>query len=326
MPRKAIIVIVLIAIAVTAAVVARRAGNGPAQLAVSGTVEVTSVELSFKVGGRLARRLVDEGMTVSAGQRVALLEDDELKLEHAARAADEQASRAALADLEAGSRTEEIRQAEAALNRAKAEAVRLSSEAERAETLYKREIIPLRELEAARAGRDVSAAALREADERLALAKAGPRPDAVRQARSKVDALSASRLLSETRLSQAVLTSPLPGLVLAKHVEAGEMLSPGSPVVTVGRLEDAWIRAYIPEDQLGRVRVGQTARVTVDSWPGRVFEGRVSFISPEAEFTPKSVQTQKERVKLVYRIKITLPNPKGELKPGMPADAVLVSP
>jgi HlyD family secretion protein len=94
-------------------------------------------------------------------------------------------------------------------------------------------------------------------------------------------------------------------------------------VVTVARLDEVWLRGYIPETELGRVKLGQQARVSIDTWPGRVFEGRVSFISPEAEFTPKNVQTEKERVKLVYRIKITLLNPKGELKPGMPADAVL---
>ena len=101
------------------------------------------------------------------------------------------------------------------------------------------------------------------------------------------------------------------------------MLAPGSPVLTLGLMDQVWLRAYIPESDLGRIVVGQEARVSVDSWPGRSFPGRVSFISSQAEFTPKNVQTEKERVKLVYRIKITLANPKMELKPGMPADAVI---
>jgi HlyD family secretion protein len=186
-------------------------------------------------------------------------------------------------------------------------------------------VIPRKELDAARAARDASAAAVREAEQRLKLSKAGPRPDAVRQSRARVDASAAGRALAETRLSQAVLTSPMTGVVLSKHAEPGEMLSAGAPVVTVARMDEVWLRGYIPETELGRVKLGQQARVSIDTWPGRVFEGRVSFISPEAEFTPKNVQTEKERVKLVYRIKITLPNPKAELKPGMPADAVLTA-
>jgi len=229
-----------------------------------------------------------------------------------------------LADLEAGSRQEEIAQGEAALNRMKADADKLSRDAERAESLFKREVIPRQELDAARAGRDASTAAVREAEQRLKLLKAGPRPDAVRQAKARVDASAAGLSLAETRLAQATLTAPMAGLVLSKHAEPGEMLAAGTPVLTVARMDEVWLRGYISEADVGRVAIGQRARVSADAWPGRVLEGRVSFISSEAEFTPKNVQTEKERVKLVYRIKITLANPKGELKPGMPVDAVIV--
>jgi HlyD family secretion protein len=301
----------------------RHSKKNSQDLKVSGTIEVTSVELAFKVGGRLAQRLVDEGVQVSAGQLVARLEDDELKQERSARVADEQVSRSALADLEAGSRREEIAQGEAALARMRADADKLARDAERAEGLIRREVIPQQELDAARSGRDASAASVREAEQRLQLLKAGPRPDAVRQARARMDASAAGRSLAETRLGQATLTAPMSGLVMAKHAEPGEMLAAGTPVITIGKMDEVWLRAYIPESELGRVATGQRVRVTVDSWPGRSFEGRVSFISSSAEFTPKNVQTEQERVKLVYRIKITLPNPKGELKPGMPADAII---
>lgn len=326
MPKKIFIVIAIIAMAAVAAlIISRRSSAVKGEIKLSGTIEVTSVELSFKVGGRLSRRLVDEGMQVTAGQVVAVLEDDELKQERSVRTADEQAVRAALADLEAGSRREEIAQGEAALNRMKADADKLSRDAERAENLFTLGVIPRQELDAARAGRDASAAALRESEQRLKLLKAGPRPDAVRQARARVDASAAGVSLAETRLGQATLTAPMAGLVLAKHAEPGEMLAAGTPVVTIARMDEVWLRGYIPESELGRVAIGQSARVTADAWPGRNLEGRVSFISSEAEFTPKNVQTEKERVKLVYRIKITLPNPKGELKPGMPVDATIVT-
>jgi len=325
-PKKIFIIIAVIAIvAVAALIISRRGSAVKGEIKLSGTIEATTAELSFKIGGRLLKRLVDEGMQVSAGQTVALLEDDELKAERSARSADEKALRAALADLEAGSRREEIAQGEAVLVRMKADADKLARDAQRAESLFTREVIPRTELDAARAGREASAAAVREAEQRLKLLKAGPRPDAVRQAKARLEASSAGLFLAETRLAQTVLTAPMSGLVLAKHAEPGEMLAAGAPVVTIARLDEVWLRGYIPEGEVGRVAIGQLARVSADSWPGRVLEGRVSFISSEAEFTPKNVQTEKERVKLVYRIKITLTNPKGELKPGMPVDAVIVA-
>jgi len=326
MTRKVLLssVVVLIVIAGTVAVLLRMP-KSTGELKVSGTIEVTSVELSFKVPGRMGQRLVDEGETVRVGQTVARLEDDELKEERDTRAAEQRAARAALADLEAGSRREEIAQADAALARMRADAEQRAKDFVRMEALFRREVIPLKDLDAARAGRDASAAAVREAEQRLRLLKIGPRPDAVRQSRAKAESASSGLALAETRLSQSILASPLNGLVLSKHAEAGEMLAAGSPVITVGRMDDVWLRTYIPEAELGRVKVGQRARVTTDTWPGRVYEGRVGFISSEAEFTPKNVQTEKERVKLVYRIKIFLANPKMELKPGMPADAVILT-
>jgi len=321
--RMIIGAVIVAALAMTAVLIMFRRPAETGALKVSGTIEVTTVELSFKVGGRLAQRLVDEGEMVTAGQLVARLEDDELKEDKNVRAAEKRSAQAALADLEAGSRREEIAQAEAVLARMKADAERLRKDALRSEALFKREVIPQKDLDAARAGREASAAAVHEAEQHLKLLRIGPRPDAVRQAKSQVEAAEAGLALTETRLSQSMLTAPLAGLVLAKHAEQGEMLAVGAPVVTIGKMDDVWLRAYIPESEMGRVKVGQRAHVTVDTWPGRSFEGTVSFISPEAEFTPKNVQTEKERVKLVYRIKVTLANPRMELKPGMPADAVI---
>lgn len=129
--------------------------------------------------------------------------------------------------------------------------------------------------------------------------------------------------LARTRLSYATVASPLSGTVLSKNVEPGDYVAAGTPVVTVGTLADVWLRAYIEETDLGRVKLGQAVDVTADTFPGKKYAGRVSFISPQAEFTPKSVQTRKERVKLVYRIKVDIPNPEMELKPGMPADGTI---
>lgn len=291
----------------------------------TGTVEATTVAVSFKVSGRLKERLVDEGQTVQTGQVVARLETDELRDEQKLRTAEQQAAQAALADLRAGSRREEIAAAEASLARLRAEAVRAGHDARRAEALFAKEVIPRRELDAALAARDATAAATREGEERLKLVRIGPRPDALRQAQARLEAASAARSLADTRLAQTELPAPLNGMVLAKHAEPGELLAAGSPVITVGKLDEVWVRAYLPETQLGRVKLGQAATLTSDTWKGRRYQGAVSFIAAEAEFTPRNVQTEAERVKLVYRIKVTVANPKQELKPGMPVDVLITT-
>ena len=324
--RVASIVAAVFVIIVGVAYVAKRTGGTNGALRVTGTVESTSVVLAFKVPGRLAQRLVDEGQQLKAGQVVARLEDDELQDELRVRRAEQLAAQAALADLQAGSRREEIAAVAATLARLKAEADQASRDAVRSETLFSNDVIARKELDAARAARDAAAAAVREGEERLKLTQIGPRPDAVRVTKARLQAADAARSLAETRVTQAALVSPVSGTVLAKHAEPGELLAVGSPVITVGKLDEVWVRAYIPETQLGRIKLGQTAQVSSDTWKGRNYQGTISFIASEAEFTPRNVQTEAERVKLVYRIKITIANPRQELKLGMPVDAVIAAP
>ena len=166
-------------------------------------------------------------------------------------------------------------------------------------------------------------AALKQAEAEYALIKAGPRKEAIDQARAKL--LSAKETLNQARqqLAYTELTAPMDGVVLSTAAEPGEYLNPAAPVLTLGRIARPWLRAYINERDLGRIKLNQEVRVTTDSFPGKSYPGRVSFIGSQAEFTPKTVQTFDERVKLMYRIKIDLENPDGELKPGMPADGVI---
>jgi HlyD family secretion protein len=128
----------------------------------------------------------------------------------------------------------------------------------------------------------------------------------------------------DAQLADTLAVSPVDGVVLVKSADVGEVLAAGATVVTIGDVDHPWLRAYINETDLGRVKLGSKARITTDSYPGKIYDGRVSFISSEAEFTPKQIQTQEERVKLVYRIKIEVDNPKHELKSNMPADAEIV--
>jgi HlyD family secretion protein len=346
-----------------------------ATLRVSGTIEVTDAEGSFRIPGRVEARLVSEGESVKAGQVVARLDAAELTRETALRAAERKEARALLAELEAGSRPAEIAEAEAlasqaeallkdllagsrpqevaaaaaAVQRAQADVDRLKDEFDRQEKLFQSAVISTREFDATRtsfaAARarlaeeeerlalvkegpraeeiEAARAALRGAQERLALVREGPRAEDVEQARARVERAGEAHALAEVRLGYAVLASPLDGIVLADHIEPGEFVAAGTPIVTVGDLANVWLRAYINETDLGRVKVGQQARVTTDTFPGKAYGGRISFIASQAEFTPKNVQTERERVKLVYRIKVDIPNPDQELKPGMPADAAI---
>jgi len=352
-----------------------RGGDGGNGIRVSGNIEATTVEVSFRIPGRIALRAVDEGMAVAAGQLVAMLDNTDLSDEVRLREAELSAADAALRELTAGSRPQEVARAEAevrraeaqlsdllagarpqeiesaraAVERARADAEKARKDNERTEALLARQLIPQQENDAARAAREMSAARLKEAEEALALALAGPRKDQVDQARAALagaretlsmvkegarkEAIEQARArrkqaaeglaLARTRLSYATVFSPLAGIVLSKNAEAGEYVAAGTPIVTVADLREVWLRAYIAEEDLGKIRLGQGVVVTTDSYPGKKHDGRVAFIASEAEFTPKSVQTQKERVKLVYRIKVTVSNPAMELKPGMPADGTI---
>ena len=276
-------------------------------------------------------------------------------------AAQVQRARAGLSELESGSRGQEIAAAEADVERAGAIADQAEAQLElaradfnRSAQLYEAGVIPrqqydaadtarqaaLRSLESAQAAVagareylslvregpraetiEQARAVLRQAEALHSLAVAGPRAETIEQAEAQVEIARELLRQAEQQLAYTRLEAPFDGVVLSKAAEAGEYLNPGSPVVTVGDLGTVWLRAYLGERDLGRVVLGQRVEVTADTYPGKVYEGRISFISSVAEFTPKAVQTSAARVKLMYQVKIELENPAQELKPGMPADA-----
>lgn len=167
---------------------------------------------------------------------------------------------------------------------------------------------------------DRTAAALKQAEAEYALIKAGARQESIDQARAKVKAAQEGANLARQQLSYTELLAPMDGVVLSTAAEAGEYLNPASPVVTLGATDKPWLRAYIHEKDLGRIKLGMDVAVHTDSFPDKTYPGKVTYIAGQAEFTPKTVQTFEERVKLMYRIKVALANPDGELKPGMPGD------
>jgi HlyD family secretion protein len=314
---------VLLGVGLSLGACSRSRGAGSGELVLSGNIEVTDAQLGFKVLGRLAERRVSEGDRVQAGQLVARLDDAEQREQLALRRAEQAGAEAVLAELEAGSRPQEIAAAEAALRSAEAERDRARLDFARQQELRRKDAIADRELEAAQAQLQVTEARAGEAAERVKLVKAGPRVETIRQARARVEQTRAAVALAETQLDNTRLVSPLTGVVLSHNIEPGEYVSAGTPVVTVADTAHVWVRAYLPQPDLGRIRLGQKVAVRTDTFPDKLYEGTVGFIASEAEFTPKTVQTAKERVKLVFRVKIDLTNPHDELKPGMPADAII---
>ncbi|PKN41564.1 MAG: hemolysin secretion protein D, partial [Deltaproteobacteria bacterium HGW-Deltaproteobacteria-17] len=211
--------------------------------------------------------------------------------------------------------------AQATAARAQAEVERAKLEYERQKSLRARGVASEQTFEAARSTYEAALARLQEAREQLDLVREGPRQEEIARARARLDQAKQSLAIARTRLGYATLQAPLSGMVLSENVEPGEYVVPGVPVVTIGDLVNAWVRAYVNETDLGRVKLGQPVCVTTDTYPDKTYPGKLTFISSQAEFTPKNVQTSEERVKLVYRVKVEIANPDFELKPGMPADA-----
>jgi HlyD family secretion protein len=280
-----------------------------------------------------------------------------LEREAGMRQAEIAQAEAHLRDLEAGARTQEIAQAQAALEEAKAQLDQATADWERAQRLFRNEDISRVQYDQAQTRYRTVTAAVQAAGERLALVREGPRKEAIVLAKAQVNRARAALQLTEanrkelvrkaqeaalrqaeidraraqagvteTQIADTELRASIDGVVLARPAEPGEVIAAGMPVVTLGDTARPWLRGYVTETQLGRVKLGQKALLRVDSFPGRTFEGVVSFLASEAEFTPKQIQTPEERVKLVYRIKIDVPNPEGELKNNMPMDGEIAAP
>lgn len=376
---------------VTAGAVAGRWWHGKPSnvLIASGTIEATELHLSFKVSGRLIERPVDEGSRVQQGTLIGRLESKDLegeveRLRQSLRSTETQlpllrtaiiqqeqltasrinqarASLAArdefLAQLKAGSRRQEVREAEAMLRRAKANLDNAEADYKRMQSLYDKQLIAQQQRDTAWTAYQVAVHEHQAAQERLDMIMEGPRPEEIRRAEADVSQARASLIeaqageldivskkqqlatleanvrrdeaalsVAQAQLGYTVLLSPQAGIVLRKHVEPGEIIAAGTPVVTIADLSNIWVKIYIPEPDLGRVKLGQEAEVTTDSYRGKIYRGKVIFINSEAEFTPKNIQTPEERVKLVFAVKVGLENPNQELKPGMPADVKIKLP
>lgn len=293
-------------------------------LLVSGNVEVTEVNMGFRSPGRVLGLFIEEGQKVKKGDRLAVLDSAEVSGYVSQNRALLNEAVIRLDELKAGARPQELQQADASLKQAEAELSKAKKDFERAESLFKQEVITAQQTDTAKKTYDIAISQHKKATEALSLVKEGPRKEAIKAAEQRVRQAEAVVRVSEERLKDTVIYAPASGIILRKNVEAGEMVSAGMPVYTIGDLENPWIRVYVKEDKLGLVKLGQKADVRTDSYKDKTYEGFVTYISSEAEFTPKNVQTQEERVKLVFGVKVSVKNINNELKPGMPADVRII--
>ena len=288
----------------------------------SGTIECTQVRIASEAGGRIATLTFKEGDAVAADQIMAAIDPTPYLLKRdEARAAQAQAQ-AQLDLMQAGSREEDTQRAREQVREAKARAEAATADARRIEDVFAKGSATAKQRDDATAAAEQTAALLAAAEQQLAKWVSGNRKEEIRAAQAALDLAKARLAQAEKSVADCTVKTPVTGIVTTKNVEQGEVVAAGTPLATVSRLDDVWLSVYIPEERLSRVRLGGKAFVKLDG-DDTAYEGTISFVSSEAEFTPRNVQTPDERAKLVYRLKISLQNPKGLFKPGMPADGFL---
>jgi HlyD family secretion protein len=292
-------------------------------LKLSGNIEAHESVVSFKVQGRIVELPIEEGRYVKQGELLARLDDDDYKQEVSVEEATVHAREAELDLALAGSRTQEIQEARQTVVDAQVDLELKQQELRRRRALLPEQGVSQEDIDTAAAEMKRARATYERVKQHYDQVVEGTRKEQIGVNRANLQLARETLEMSRVKLGYTVLRAPTSGVVLVRQAELGEVVVPGTPVVTIADLDHLWLRGYISETDLGRIRWGQSATVCTDTFPHTTYPGRVSFISSEAEFTPKSVETHKERVTLVYRVKIDLDNPNHELKPGMPADAVI---
>jgi HlyD family secretion protein len=289
----------------------------------SGTIETVEVHVASKVSGELLELAVEEGTRVKPGDKLAVVDHAVLDIQLRQADAGVRLAEAQLALLVKGARSEDIRQTEAALKQAESALAVAGDDARRMRELARTGSVTTKQAEDAEARLTVTTAQRNAAAEALNKVRTLARPEEVRAAEARLaQAQAAVNLISKT-IADCTITAPAGGIVTHKAVEAGELVVAGATIVTLAELDSVYVMIYVTEKELGRVRLGDSAEVTIDAFPDKAFAGKITYISSEAEFTPKNVQTKEDRVKLVFGVKVEIENRAGLLKPGLPADAVI---
>jgi HlyD family secretion protein len=296
-------------------------GGSDTVILASGTVEAAEADLGFQIPGRIESIAVREGDVVDSAAVLAFLDRAELNARLEAARASVAASQAALREVRTGFRSEEVAQGRAALRAANDRLEKAKLDLERAQRLYEGGAVSRQALDHQETAFAMAEAEQESAAERLQILETGPRAERIAVQQAQLAGAEAQVRQIEAALEYAVVRAPFAGTISVKHREPGEILQPGFPVVSLMNTDDRWVRIYVREDEVGRISLGQEASITADSYPDRTYTGVVVFLSDEAEFTPRNVQTTEERVKLVYRVKVQITEDASfDLKPGLAAD------
>ena len=295
-------------------------GNSGNNIEESGTIEATDILISSKVSGTVEKFFFDEGDKISKNDTILVIDPELLKIQLKQAEALKSAAEAKYSLLVKGAREEDLSLAREKLNQAKANFELVSKEMQRIENLYNSKAVSKREYDQISAKFQIAKSQLKTAEDNFKKISNIARPEELKAAKANLDKAKAQIELIKKQLSDCFVTSPTGGFIVKKFVEPGENVAPFSALVKISDLTKVNLVIYISETDLGKVKLGQKAKITTDTYPDKTYEGKVVYISPEAEFTPKSVQTKDERTKLVFAVKIAIDNPEFELKAGMPAD------
>jgi multidrug resistance efflux pump len=293
------------------------------RLVLHGNVDIRQVELAFNASGRVDKLLVSEGERVAKGQLLAVLDTVRLRQREAEARAQVASQKQVVARLEAGSRPEEVRKAQADTQAARVDAANAQAHFRRQQELVAQHFVAQQQLDDARFALDAARARLKAAEEALRLVELGPREEDVAAARATLAAYEAALAVAQRDVQEGSLTAPSDGVIENRILEVGDMASPQKPVFTLALTSPVWIRAYVSEPDLGKIRLGARAEVTTDSYPQQRERAWVGFISPTAQFTPKSVETREVRTALVYQLRVFVCDPRQQLRLGMPATVVI---
>lgn len=294
--------------------------NNENQLELSGTIETVSVTVSSKTAGQIVKLNASEGESVVIGDTLLVIDHENYQLQKSQAEAALEAAEANYNLLINGARKEDLSNAEETLFQIKQNYETVSADFQRFKNLYEKKAITKKQFDEISAKYEITKSQLRQSEENLRKLKNFARPEELSAAKAKVNQAEAALNLIKKTISDCFVTAPTAGVVTNQLVEIGEMVVPQSSLFKISNLSNAEIYVYVQETDLGKLNLGDKAEIKIDTYPDKIYEGKITYISQEAEFTPKTIQTKDERTKLVFAVKVEAVNNNFELKPGLPAD------